>query len=115
MKTVRIHRHPDCPRCARIVRMHHRLDWLGRIEDTTAPARSGALRMGEIVVEDLRTGRLLHGADAVEAILRAVPLYWPLLPLLAIPAVRRRADADARGEAACACEVPVNRSSRRTS
>jgi hypothetical protein len=103
MKAVRIHRHPDCPRCARIARMHHRFDWLDRVEDTTAPPRSGVLRVGQIVVEDLRTGRLHGGAEAVEAIFRQVPLYWPILPLLKIPALRRRAadDADAKGRDAC--------------
>jgi len=112
VKTIRIHRHPECHRCARIVRMHHRLDWLDRVDDTTTAPRTGALRMGEIVVEDLRDGRLLQGAEAVEAIFRAVPLYWPALLLLKIPALRRRADADARGGTGCGCEAPVNRSSR---
>ena len=89
--------------------MHLRLDWLDRVDDTTEPPPSGPLRIGEIVVHDLRDGRLLHGADAVEAIFRAVPLYWPALVLLRIPVLRRRADADARAGAACACDVEVDR------
>jgi hypothetical protein len=109
MKAVRIHRHPDCPRCARIARMHHRFDWLDRVEDTTAPPRSGVLRVGQIVVEDLRTGRLHGGAEAVEAIFRQIPLYWLILPLLKIPALRRRAtdDANAQGRNACSPDTAL--------
>jgi len=103
MKTVRIYRHRDCPRCARIARVHHRFDWLDRIEDTVASPKTGELRLGQIVVEDLRTGRVMGGAEAVEAIFREVPLYRPLLPLLRIPFIRRRvaADADASGADSC--------------
>jgi hypothetical protein len=57
--------------------------------------RTGPLRVGQIVVEDLRTGEILSGARAVEAIFRQVPAYWPVLPLLKIPFIRRKAAADA--------------------
>lgn len=104
MAALLIHRNPQCARCARIVRMHHRLDWFGRIQDTTQPPEDApAPRMGEILVRDLQTGALLDGVDAVRAIARAVPLYLPLRLLLRIPAIARRADADARGQLlACA-------------
>jgi hypothetical protein len=98
MKKIRIHRHPRCPRCARLAALHRRFDWLDRIDDSTAapPARA-PLRLGEIAVQDLRTGALLEGVAAVRAIARQVPLYWPLVPLLWLPPIARRADADARG------------------
>ena len=86
MKTILIHRHPDCARCARA---HHLFDWLDRVEDTTEPPRSGPLRMGEIIVEDLRTGRLHAGAGAFDLICRQIPLYAPARVLLHIPAFRR--------------------------
>ena len=87
--------------------MHHKVDWLDRVDDTTATPRSGPLRVGQIVVEDLRTGRLHGGAEAVEAIFRQIPLYWPMLPLLKIPALRRRAadDANAQGRHTCSAET----------
>lgn len=98
MKTIRIHRHPGCPRCARLAALHRRLDWLGRIEDSTSPPPGREpLRRGEIAVQDLRTDRLLEGVEAVRAIARQVPAYWLLLPLSWLPPVARRADADARG------------------
>lgn len=98
MKTILIHRHPGCPRCARLAAMHQRLDWLGRVADTTEPPPGRPpLQMGEIAVQDLRTGQLLHGIDAVRAISGQVPLYWPLLPLLRIPPIARRADQNTRG------------------
>ena len=83
MKTILIHRHPDCARCERIARRHHSFDWLDRIADTTAdPPGRRAVDKGEIVVQELKTGVLLEGDAAVSAILRQVPLYWPLLPFV---------------------------------
>ncbi len=102
---VRIHRHPDCERCARIARMHHRLDWLGRIEDTTrSPEGRAPVRRGEIVVRDLRTGTLHEGLAGGRLIFRHVPAYWPLLVLSFIAPLGRRMDADLRGCATDACE-----------
>lgn len=98
VERIVIHRHPHCERCARIARMHKRLDWLGRIRVTTAdPPGHAPVRKGEIIVQDLKTGGLLEGVDAVRKIFGQVPLYLPLLPLLWIPALARRADADIRG------------------
>lgn len=105
MARVLIHRHPDCERCARIARMHHRLDWLGRIGDTTrAPADRAPVRMGEIVVRDLQAGTLHEGLDGGRLIFRNVPAYWPLWALSFIAPIGRRMDADLRGCASGACE-----------
>jgi hypothetical protein len=98
VKTIRIYRHPECKRCAKIVRLHHALDWLDRIEDTAqTPPGHTPLRKGEILVEDLRDGRWLEGIHAVRAIFRQIPLYFPLRLLLRIPYFAQRADEDARG------------------
>ena len=77
--------------------MHHAVDWFNRIADSTATPPTGPLRMGEIVVQDMRTGDLLRGADAVRLIYRQAVAYWPLLPLLWIPPVRAWIDRDVRG------------------
>lgn len=61
MKAVRLYRHPECERCAGYARMHHRFDWLGRFEDTTQTPPTGQLLVGEIAVQDLRTGATLKG------------------------------------------------------
>ena len=90
MKRVLIHRHPNCERCARIARIHHVTDWFNRIDTTTAIPPSGPLVPGRIVVIDLVRGVRVCGAEAVAFIWRQVPLYWPMLALLWIPAVRRR-------------------------
>jgi hypothetical protein len=105
MPRIRIYRHPDCARCARIARMHDRLDWRGHIETTAATPRTGPLRMGEIVVEDLATGAIRRGAEAFDLICRQVPLYTPARWLLRVPAFRRRVEADLSGCADGACEV----------
>ena len=66
---------------------------------------------GEIVVQDLRTGHIFGGVEAVRLIFRHVPLYIPLLLLLKIPAVARVADAARGMRSGTPCEatpeVPV--------
>lgn len=106
MKTVRVHRNPDCPKCARYAAWHHRLDWLGRVETSTAKPRGGALAMGEVVVEDLRDGAIHEGAEGFALLARQVPAYWLLIPLLRVPAVRRRIDREMRGACDSTCEIP---------
>jgi hypothetical protein len=64
----RIYRHPECARCARYARTHLRLDWRHLLEESTATPPSGALRMGEVVVQELATGAMFHGAEAMERI-----------------------------------------------
>lgn len=105
MKTVRVYRHPDCPKCARYAAWHERLDWLDRVETSTATPSSGALSMGEVVVEDLRDGAILYGAEGFARLARQVPLYWPLLALLHIPAIRSRVDRELRGACDATCEI----------
>src|SRR3546814_15019884 len=83
---VRVHHNPGCARCARYARMHQRLDWLGRVEDSVQSPFERPMRMGEVVVRDLRDGRLHAGADGIALLARQVPAYWAMLPLMAIPA-----------------------------
>src|SRR3546814_17533463 len=86
--TVRVHRNPGCARCARYARMHQRLDWFGRVEDSVQSPFERPMRMGEVVVRDLRDGRLHAGADGIALLARQVPASWAMLPLRAIPAER---------------------------
>jgi len=107
MKTIRIYRNPDCAKCARYARWHERLDWLGRVETSTGqPPGHAPLRLGEVVVEDLRTRRLHEGADGFALIARQVPAYWLMLALLPLPALRRRIDAEMRAACDESCELP---------
>lgn len=105
MSTVRIHRNPDCTRCARYARRHRRLDWLARVEDSTQSPFERPMRMGEVVVRDLRNNRLHAGADGIALLARQVPAYWPLLPLLWIPTVRRAVERDVAGDCGDACRL----------
>ena len=104
---ITIFRHPDCERCARMARFHHRFDWLHRIEDTTVtPPGHDPVAIGQILVQRQPSGPLLEGIEAVREIFRQIPLYWLCLPLLYLPPIASRIDADARG---CAdqCAVPT--------
>jgi hypothetical protein len=98
MKKILIYRHPHCQRCARFARLHHVVDWFDRIADTTATPPTGPLRMGEIVVQELATGRILRGAEALSLIYRQAIAYWLFLPLLWIPCLRSRMDRAIRGD-----------------
>ncbi len=105
MAAIRLYRHPGCAKCARFARLHHRLDWLGRFEDATSVSPVGPLRMGEVVVRDLRSGETLRGADGFALLCRQIPAYWPLLPFLRIPALRRRIDRELHGCGDIGCAV----------
>ena len=97
MAAIRLYRHADCAKCAGYARLHHRLDWLNRFEDSTGMSSVGPLRLGEVVVQDLRSGTTLRGAAGFTLLCRQIPAYWPLLPLLRIPAVRRRVEREFSG------------------
>ena len=99
-KRLRIHRNPHCGKCARFARTHLRLDWRGVLEDSTASPWRRSLRMGEVVIEDLSDSSLHEGADGMRLLCRAVPAYWPLLPLFALPAFRRRVETEVAGRRA---------------
>jgi hypothetical protein len=105
MKAVRVYRNPECPKCARYAAWHRRLDWLDRVETSTAKPRSRKLAMGEVVVEDLRNGSMHHGADGFAVLAHQVPAYWPLLPLLHVPAIRARVEREMRGACDTACGI----------
>lgn len=107
MKAVRVYRNPDCPKCASYARWHERLDWLGRVETSAqTPPGHAPLHRGEVIVGDLRDGRLHEGADGFALLARQVPAYWPILAVLPIPAVRKRVDRELRGDCNGSCELP---------
>ena len=110
MKAIRLYYHRDCQRCARLARLDQRLDWLNRLEVSTADPKCGPVRVGEIVVEELNTGRLFKGARALRLIFRHLPPYWPALALLRIPAFRRSMDRSLSGCDGAGCLVPVEAS-----
>lgn len=105
MKRILIYRHPHCERCARIARLHHAVDWLDRIAETTATPPTGPLRMGEVVVEELATRQIFQGAQAAALVYRQAVAYWPLLVLLWIPPARAWLDRQMRGCVDGSCQV----------
>ncbi len=105
MPAIRLYRHPDCAKCARYARLHHRLDWFGRFQDTTGISPVGPLRLGEIVVQDLRSGTTLRGAAGFDLLCRQIPAYGLLLPFLRISALRRRIDREWRGCSDAGCTI----------
>jgi hypothetical protein len=109
VKRIRIYRNPDCAKCARYARMHERLDWFGRIENSTVTPPTGPLTIGEVVVEQLATGRIARGAEALALICRQIPAYAPMLVLLKLPAVRRAADKEMSGCGGGSCDLPQER------
>ena len=110
MRAIRIYRNPDCAKCARYARMHERLDWLGRVKVSTGlPPGYRPLLPGEVVVQRLVDGELLHGAAAFAEICRQIPAYALLRPLLLIPALRRAVDREMAGCDGAACVLPTRR------
>jgi hypothetical protein len=108
MKTIRVYRNPDCRRCARYARVGHALDWRDRLETSTATPETGPLRPGEIVVEELASGKLHRGAAALDLIVRQIPLYAPVGLLLRFSSFRRYIDRElSGGSGGASCEIPA--------
>ena len=105
MRTLRIYRHPNCERCRAISELHKMMDWLDRLEFSTEVPPCGALRMGEIAVEELASGAIFKGAAAVRSIFRQVPAYWLFYPLLCLPIVAKRIDRDLSGCDDVMCKI----------
>ncbi len=104
MKTIRVYRNPDCRRCARFARVGHVLDWRNRLETSTATPKTGSLRPGEIVVEELVSGNFHRGAAALDLIVRQIPLYAPVRLLLGFSIFRRYIDRELSGSGDASCE-----------
>src|ERR1700758_774686 len=104
MKMIRVYRNPGCRRCARYARVGTLLDWRNRLETSTATPKTGPLRPGEIVVEELASGNFHRGAAALDLIARQIPLYAPLRLLLRFSFFRRYIDRELSG---ASCEIPA--------
>ena len=107
MKTIRVYRNPYCRRCARYARVGHMLDWRDRLETSTAIPETGPLRPGEIVVEELASGKFHRGAAALDLIVRQIPLYAPVRLLLRVSSFRRYIDRELSGSGGASCEIPA--------
>ena len=105
MQRIRIYRNPDCAKCARYAAAHRFFDWMGRVDVSTKPPKTGALRMGEVVVEKLNSGTILRGAEAFAEICRQIPAYAPFRPLLRLRAFRAFVDRDMSGCGGSACSA----------
>jgi len=85
--------------------MHRFLDWLDHVDASTETPRTGPLRLGEVVVEELGTGRIHRGIEGMELIWRHIPAYAPLRLLAKLPAFRRYIDHEVRGCDGDACGI----------
>jgi hypothetical protein len=107
MKRIRVYRNAHCAKCARFARVGLFFDWLDRLDASTETPRTGPLQMGEVVVEDLSTGRILKGAEGIELIFRNIPVYVPFLLLLRVPSLRHYVEKEVSGCEGGACEVSL--------
>ena len=105
MKRIRVYRNPDCARCARFATAHRFLDLLDRVDASTDTPKTGPLRLGEVVVEDLATGRIIRGAPGIELIARNIPAYAAMRLLLKVPAFRRYVDKEVSACGGDACSI----------
>jgi hypothetical protein len=97
MKIIRAYRNPDCAKCARFERVARFFDWLDRVDFSTKMPRNGPLLMGEVVVEDLASGRSLKSAEGIKLIGRHIPVYMPFRLLFRVPAFRRLVENNVGG------------------
>lgn len=76
MKKIRLYHNQNCSDCARLARLTQALDWLDRVEISTEVPPTGALGLGEIAVQELRSGEVFLGIAATRAVCRQVPAYF---------------------------------------
>jgi hypothetical protein len=97
MKRIRVYRNPDCAKCARFAKVAQFLDWFDRVDLSTETPKIGPLRLGEVVVEELESGRIFGGARGMELIWQNIPAYAPFRLLLWLPAFRRYVEREVSG------------------
>lgn len=97
VKAICLYHNPDCSDCARLARLTHRLDWLDRVDISTQIPPAGPLDLGEIAVQDLRSGHTLLGVAATRAVCRQIPAYFLYGVLLHIPFIARGASKKKQG------------------
>jgi len=97
MKIIRVYRNPHCAKCARFARILPFVDWFDRVDVSTETPKTGPLRLGEVVVEELSSARILTGANGMDLIWRQIPAYAPFRPLLRVPAFRRYIEQEVGG------------------
>jgi hypothetical protein len=105
MKRIRVYRHAHCAKCARFARAGHFFDWLDRLDVSTETPTTGPLCLGEVVVEDLASGRFFKGAEGIELIFRNIPAYAPFRLLLRVPSLRRYVEKEVSRCEGNACEI----------
>jgi hypothetical protein len=89
-----------------LARIHHKLDWLNVFEDSTSSPTTGALKMGEIAVQDLRSGIIYKGVESFRLLCKQIPAYWPYLLLLKFARFRAYIAREVSGCADDACRIP---------
>lgn len=84
-------------------------DWLDRVEPSTETPKTGPLRLGELVVEEIPSGRIVRGAEGIELIWRNVPAFAPFRLLFRVPSFRRKVEKEVSGCEGNACEISPKR------
>lgn len=105
MKRIRVYRNAHCAKCARFAKAGLFFDWLDRLDASTETPATGPLRLGEVVVEDLSSGRILKGAEGIDLIFRNIPVYASFRLLLKVPPLRRYVEKEVSGCEGNACEI----------
>ena len=68
--------------------------------------------MGEIEVRDHQSGQTFKGIAAVRKVLRQIPAYYPLIPLMYLPPIAKKMDTMVRGCEEGSCEPQIQAMTR---
>ena len=104
MKAISLHYNPMCATCVRQARRTARLDWLGRVDVTTADSPLGAVPAGEIVVVDKRNNEICTGICATRKVCMQIPLFFLFGLVLHLVPIRATAGSKRKGCDEDACE-----------
>jgi hypothetical protein len=108
MPSVKIYYNKDCSDCRKIAAMHRRFDWFRKLETSTEIPPTGPLQLGQIAIQNLKSGEFVSGVEGFRLICRQVPLYLPFVPLTYLPFIAKKYAANIVGcqDDSCSTSTP---------
>lgn len=85
MYKVKVYYNKNCKKCNIHAQRIRTFDLFGWVETTTDVPKEGPIDQGEILVEDISSGKTYRNLSGARYYFRFIPIYWLFLPILYLP------------------------------